>query len=646
MRNGSFNNRLFFNKYKIKKLIYQTKLSSIYEGINIKNNEPVALKLEKKSAKLDLLESEAYFLFHLKGYGIPKIITYGKSGLFKVLVQELLGLSLNSLWELKKRYKIGSKLLIKDICMIALQALERLEYIHSKNIIHRDIKPNNFLIGKNNPEVIYLIDFGFARKYRSSRTGKHIKFKWIKYAYGSLRYYSINANRGYELSRRDDLESFGYMLVFLAKQYLPWISTEALQINQNIKVEAIYKLRKSATPESLCKGLPEEFAEFIRYSRNLEFEEEPKYDYLKSLFTNILIKNQQKIDFNFFWIVKKDKSKKRKGIKNEDEKNKEKRGNSRTRLFNRIKFSLEKAKSQNILPTLNIKNTENKSTDKPSENKSEKKNENNVGIYNINSTKENINNINEKLKNNYNCKKIDLNENVHCKKINVNMPIKDRIEEYEINLKNSIDGKSYNDKNKTEIFKKKILISPAKEGKLIGKLSKKINKSPITSCITKRSKLKEIKIMRYKTIKERGILNSYNNIYDKDENGFNKNDFNEIIFRSLGDYSHNSTKNNRNNGNKVFKSLTKNYLNKNYNGNNIDYISLNSYNKARDNSLVIINNNTNYNLSKSYLIINNKERKGITSPDIYINRGNLFKSQINNSNINKVNSYRNNNQYY
>jgi len=638
MRNGSFNNRLFFNKYKIKKLIYQTKLSSIYEGINIKNNEPVALKLEKKSAKLDLLESEAYFLFHLKGYGIPKIITYGKSGLFKVLVQELLGLSLFSLWELKKRYKIGSKLLIKDICMIALQALERLEYIHSKNIIHRDIKPNNFLIGKNNPEIIYLIDFGFARKYRSSRTGKHIKYKWIKYAYGSLRYYSINANKGYELSRRDDLESFGYMLVFLAKQYLPWISTEALQINQNIKVEAIYKLRKSATPESLCKGLPEEFAEFIRYTRNLEFEEDPKYDYLKSLFTNILIKNQQKNDFNFFWIVKKDKSKNRKGIKNEDEKN-------RTRLFNRIKFSLEKAKSQNILPTLNIKNTENKSTDKPSENMSEKKNENNVGIYNINNTKENINNINEKLKNN-NYKKIDLNENDHCKIINVNMLSKDRFEEYEINLKNSIDGKSYNDKNKTGIFKKKILISPAKEGKLIGKLSKKINKSPITSCITKRSKLKEIKIMRYKTIKERGILNSYNNIYDKDENGFNKNDFNEIIFRSLGDYSHNSTKNNRNNGNKVFKSSTKNYLKKNYNGNNIDYISLNSYNKARDNSLVIINNNTNYNLSKSYLIINNKERKGIASPDIYINRGNLFKSQINNSNINKVNSYRNNSQYY
>ena len=235
MKNGTLNNRLFFNKYKAKKLIYKTNLSSIYEGINIKDNEPVAIKLEKKSSKLALLESEAYFLFYLKGYGIPKIITYGNSGLYKVLVEELLGLSIHCLWEMRKRYKTGSKLLIKDVCMIALQGLERLEFIHSKNIIHRDIKPHNFLCGKNNPETIYLIDFGFARKYMSSRTGKHIKYKWIKYAYGSFRYYSINANKGYELSRRDDLESFGYMLVYLAKQYLPWISTEELNIDKNIK---------------------------------------------------------------------------------------------------------------------------------------------------------------------------------------------------------------------------------------------------------------------------------------------------------------------------------------------------------------------------------------------------------------------------
>ena len=294
---------------------------------------------------------------------------------------------------MRKKYKNGSKLLIKDVCMIALQGLERLEFIHSKNIIHRDIKPHNFVSGKNNPETIYLIDFGFARKYRSSRTGKHIKFKCLKYAYGSLRYYSINANKGYELSRRDDLESFAYMLVYLAKQYLPWISTGKLDIDKNIKIEAIYKIKKATTPETLCKGLPEEFAEFVRYTRNLGFEEDPKYDYLKGLFTTILIKNQQKIDFNFFWIVKKEREKS--GRKNEDGKSKEKRGSSKKRLFNRIKKSLEKLSSKNIISVYKLENKETtNSVEKPNENKREIKNEDHFKSYNINRKEENINKLN------------------------------------------------------------------------------------------------------------------------------------------------------------------------------------------------------------------------------------------------------------
>ena len=143
-------NRLIFNKYKIRKKIYQSRLSMVYEGISIKDNELVAIKFEKRN-KEDLLMKEASFLLDLKGFGIPKIISFGKNNIYNILVEELLGLSLYHLWDFKKQKDMK----IKNVCMIALQALNRLEFIHSKHIIHGDIKPTNFLIGRKNKEIIY-----------------------------------------------------------------------------------------------------------------------------------------------------------------------------------------------------------------------------------------------------------------------------------------------------------------------------------------------------------------------------------------------------------------------------------------------------------------------------------------------------------
>ena len=153
----------------------------------------------------------------IEGYGIPRIISYGRHGLYNVLIEELLGISLDDILE----KLITKKFNLNDVCMIGLQCLERLEYIHSKYVVHRDIKPPNLVIGKNDPNILYLIDFGLSRKYRSSRTGKHIKFNNLKLTFGSLRYLSINGNRRYEQSRRDDLESLGYMLIYIATGKLP-----------------------------------------------------------------------------------------------------------------------------------------------------------------------------------------------------------------------------------------------------------------------------------------------------------------------------------------------------------------------------------------------------------------------------------------
>ena len=380
--------KLIFNKFRVKKLLAISNLCWLYEGFNEKNNEKVAMKFEKVKAKYNLLETEAYNLYNLKGFGIPKLISYGKSGLFNVLIEEFLGLSIGTIWNSKKN---KDEFKLKNVCMLALQVLDRLEYIHSKNYIHRDIKPDNFVIGLKDPKYIYIIDFGFAHQYRSSRTGKHIKFTNIKKTIGSIRFLSVNGNRGYEQSRRDDLESFGYMAIFLATNYLPWMSTDSLKIINSIKYHAVFKLKYSATTEKLCKGLPEEFKTYINYCKKLEFEQKPNYDYLRGLFTNILAKNEQINDYNFFWIDNKK-------LNEKDEKSFDcvkykRKGSYKKRLLDQIKRSLEKVKSQERPTFHNFLSLEH------------------VNSLNINSNekKVNRNNINEKILKNFLPKKNNIN---------------------------------------------------------------------------------------------------------------------------------------------------------------------------------------------------------------------------------------------
>ena len=239
-----------------------------------------------------------------------------------------------SIYDLYKSKNNKQEFRLKNTCMLALQMINRLEYIHSKNIIHWDIKPDNFVTGRKNPQIIYLIDFGFAIKYKSSRTGKHIQFWYLKKYFGSLKYVSINANNYYRQSRRDDLESLGYMLIFLLTGNLPWLN---LLINESInyteKYRKILKLKKNK-PEILFKGLNNQFIDYIKYCRNLAFEEDPNYDYLRSLFTSILIRNNLKNDLNFFWLRNKIENKsKDKGYKRKD--------SSNNRLYKKIKLSLE-----------------------------------------------------------------------------------------------------------------------------------------------------------------------------------------------------------------------------------------------------------------------------------------------------------------
>ena len=276
-------------------MIGKGSFGTVYSGYNKINKTNIAIKLEKINAKSNLLENEAYFLRYLKGYGIPELKSFGVYGKYYVLIQTLLG---NSLYSLYKNYK----LCLKDICMIAIQILDRLEYIHSKYVIHQDIKPENFLMDLESKSIVYIIDFGLCKKYRSSHTGRHIKFSFTGKLIGTPGFASVNATRGAQQSRRDDLESLGYVLLyFLNNGNLPW--RNAYICPNADKYEMIYDIKKNLKPEKLSKFFPKEFCEYLKYTRNLNFEQDPDYNYLRNLFCKILEKMNNTNDLKFSWLL-------------------------------------------------------------------------------------------------------------------------------------------------------------------------------------------------------------------------------------------------------------------------------------------------------------------------------------------------------
>ena len=283
-------NKIIFKKYHPIKQIGRGTFSTVYLAIIVNTNKYVAIKAEKKSQNsVELLKAEAFLLYSLRGFGIPEVISYGKTKYHNILVMPLLGKSLLDMFILRP-----SPININDICISSLQILDRIEWVHANNIVYRDIKPENFLFGKSDNDVLYLIDFGLCRKYRSSKTGQHIPPKNLGKFTGTSRYASVYAMAGNEQSRRDDIESIGYMIIYFMKKKLPWQG-----IRGNSYKECYHKLflmKKHMDLEILCRGLPKEVLEYMKYAKNLKFEQEPNYKYLKNLFQIILSKNKINLD--------------------------------------------------------------------------------------------------------------------------------------------------------------------------------------------------------------------------------------------------------------------------------------------------------------------------------------------------------------
>lgn len=288
---------LIFGKYKLIKKIGSGSFGTVFLGINVYTKEKVAVKIEEDNKNAAGLKEEAFRLINLKGIGLPTLKNFGKRNKFNILVQTLLGQSLYDIFN-----NFDQKFTLKDNCMIGIQILERLQHIHSKNYIHRDIKPQNFLVGLENDEIIYIIDFGLAKKYKSDR-GKHINFTTCKKIIGTPRFCSINAMAGKMQSRRDDLESFMYLILYFFKGNLPW---QGLKIESREKrFEIIAKMKKNINFKNICQGLPEEIYILCQYIKKLSFKENPKYFFMRTLFLDILQNYNLDYDNNFSWVQKK-----------------------------------------------------------------------------------------------------------------------------------------------------------------------------------------------------------------------------------------------------------------------------------------------------------------------------------------------------
>ncbi|EYU32311.1 hypothetical protein ABFS82_10G105100 [Erythranthe guttata] len=292
--------RIVGGKYKLGRKIGSGSFGEIFLATHIDTFEIVAVKIENNKTKHPQLLYEAKLYNILQGgSGIPGIKWSGVNGEDNVLVLDLLGPSLEDLF-----VYCGRKFSLKSVLMLADQMITRIEFVHSKGFLHRDIKPDNFLMGLGRKaNQVYIIDFGLAKRYRDSTTNRHIPYRENKNLTGTARYASCNTHLGIEQSRRDDLESLGYVLLYFLRGSLPWQGLKAATKKQ--KYDKICEKKLSTPIEVLCKSHPVEFASYFHYCHSLTFDQRPDYGFLKRLFRELFTREGYEFDYIFDWTILK-----------------------------------------------------------------------------------------------------------------------------------------------------------------------------------------------------------------------------------------------------------------------------------------------------------------------------------------------------
>ncbi|KAJ3310225.1 serine/threonine protein kinase [Boothiomyces sp. JEL0838] len=296
-----FGTALVGGKYRVSRKLGAGSFGELYLATDVLTNAEIALKTEPIRSRHPQLEYEVRVYKSLAGgVGIPFVLWFGVHGEYLCMAMDLLGPSLEDLFNF-----CGRKFSLKTVLFLADQMIARLEYIHSKHFLHRDIKPDNFLMGINKRgNQVNAIDFGLSKKYKDPRTQRHIPYRDGKSLTGTARYVSINTHLGVEQSRRDDLESLGYVFIYFCKGSLPW---QGMKGNtKKVKYDAIMEKKITTSTQDLCAGLPREFVTYLDYVRKLRFEDTPDYTWLRQMFRDLFIRQSYVYDYVFDWILVKE----------------------------------------------------------------------------------------------------------------------------------------------------------------------------------------------------------------------------------------------------------------------------------------------------------------------------------------------------
>ncbi|KAM3549378.1 hypothetical protein ARSEF4850_008885 [Beauveria asiatica] len=288
---------LIDERYRIDYKIGEGGFGLVYAGTDTQLNDEVAIKLTHVNTDPEILKAEADTYKGLSGgVGIPQVRWFGQECDYYALVHELLGPSLEDLFNYCYR-----RFSTKTVLLIADQAISRIQYIHDKGFLHRDIKPDNFLMGTGTKgNIVYTIDFGLAKEFCNAERFQTMQGRPFG---GTRRYASLNNHNGREQSWGDDLESLGYVLLYFARGSLPWQGLEAA--SEEEKNELIREKKLNLPGAKLCEGLPEEFATYISYTQSLGFKDRPNYAYLRRLFRRAFLSSGFKYDNVFDWTERR-----------------------------------------------------------------------------------------------------------------------------------------------------------------------------------------------------------------------------------------------------------------------------------------------------------------------------------------------------